>query len=63
MNNKKRKRLQEALDIIEDVVYEEQESLDNLPDGIRESEKADKMEEYIQYMDSAKDELEQILLD
>ncbi len=63
MNKQRRKKLEQAIEIITDAMMEEEEALNNLPEGIRESENADKMEENIGYMDSAKEELEQITLD
>ncbi len=63
MNRQRRKRLEQAIVIIEEVIYEEEESFNNLPEGISESEKADKMQEYIGFMESAKEELEQVTLD
>jgi hypothetical protein len=63
MNKQRRKKLEQAIEIIAGAMMEEEEALNNLPEGIRESGKADKMEEYIGYMDSAKEELEQITMD
>ena len=52
MNNTRRKQLQKAIElisdaysIIEEVRQDEQESFDNLPDGIQESERGQLMEE------------------
>lgn len=75
MNNPRRKELKRAWKLIEDamalleeskdaieaVMEEEQESFDNLPDGIQCSERGEQMEEYISYLEEIMDCLEEKL--
>ena len=65
MNDERRKEIELALDALsdartrlEDVMREEQDSLDNLPDGIRDSDRGEAMETSIAYMDDAIGEIE-----
>lgn len=74
MNKVRRKRLQEAFDlvakaqeILAEVREEERESLENLPDNFRYGERGEEMEAYIEmideaerYLDDAKSVIEQI---
>ena len=74
MNRSRRKRLQEAFDlvcqaqeILEEVKEGERESLENLPDNFRYGERGEEMEAYIEmideadgYLDDAKSVIEQI---
>lgn len=60
MNCNRRKQIETIIralrclnDDIEHVMDEEQESLDNLPESLQESEKAEKMSECIDYLDDA----------
>lgn len=60
MNKQRRKRLEEASkliakaqEIIEEVKDEEQEAHDNLPESIQYGEKGQQMEEYIDMLDEA----------
>ena len=62
--------LQYACQIIAEVGDEEEEAFDNLPESIQESERGEKMQEYIDTIDEAigaveevKDKLETILED
>ena len=54
---------QEILDLLQEVKDEEQESLDNLPEGLQESERGQLMQEYIDTMESADCELSYIDLE
>lgn len=74
MNKVRRKRLQEAFDlvakaqeILAEVREEERESIENLPDNFRYGERGEEMEAYIEmideadgYLDDAKSVIEQI---
>ena len=58
MNKERRNKLGKALDliaqaeqIIQDVMEEEQESMENLPDNFRYGERGDEMQNYIDMMD------------
>lgn len=46
-------RINEIVGILETARDEEQEALDNLPESIRESERGERMEEYIDALDNA----------
>ena len=74
MNRQRRKRLTEAfekvgeaMEILEDVVEEEKESYENLPDNFRDSDRGEEMQGYIEmleeaygYLDDANSVIEQI---
>ncbi len=58
MNRERRKKLGKAFDlvteaeqIIQDVMEEEQESMENLPDNFRYGDRGDEMQNYIDMMD------------
>ena len=60
MNKARRKAIAEVRDILESATSnlevirdEEQESFDNLPEGIQESERGEKMSECIEYLEEA----------
>lgn len=60
MNKARRKAIAEVRDILESAASnlevirdEEQESFDNLPEGIQESERGEKMSECIEYLEEA----------
>ena len=60
MNKARRKRLQEAFDLVSkaqeilaEVREEERESLENLPDNFRYGERGEEMEAYIEMIDEA----------
>ena len=65
MNKVRRQKLSEALEmigqaiaIIEECKEEEEDSFESLPDGIRDSEKGETMEQYIMDMEDAISEAE-----
>lgn len=67
MNDKQRRRLEEAAQsidaaraIVEDVQTEELDKLDNLPDGLRWSGRYDDMEETANNLGEIADELESV---
>ncbi len=74
MNKQRRKRLEnafdkvsEAMQILEEVKEEEQESYDNLPDNFRDGDRGEEMQNYIEmleeaynYLDDANSVIEQI---
>lgn len=64
MNNKKRDRLRKALsliseatDIVSDVLYEERDCLDNMPENLSSSERYEAMENAIDNLENAVDHL------
>lgn len=67
MNKPRRKELERALAmiaearaIIENCADEEQEAFDNMPEGLQESERGEKMEEAISAMVDAYETLEEV---
>ena len=65
MNRQRRKSIAEAIDkiteaigMLEAVKEEEQDALDNLPDGFRYGERGEEMEGYIEMLDEATGYLE-----
>ena len=68
MNKARRKILKDgvfyinkAMEIVENVKDEEQESLDSLPDGLVGSSRATEMEGYIDSLDEAYNSLEEVI--
>lgn len=60
MNANRRKEIQRAVDMLEEAKSilencrdEEQDALDNMPESLQESERGQKMEEYIDQLDNA----------
>lgn len=45
--------LEELKEQIECVQSEEEEAYDNMPEGLKESERGDQMQEYISYLEDA----------
>ena len=60
MNSKRRSRLQEGIDILDEVIVGEQEAFDNMPENIRDAEKGQAVEEGLDNMNEAKDLLDEI---
>ncbi|KAK9680648.1 hypothetical protein QE152_g38908 [Popillia japonica] len=63
--NERRKRLKEAIELIEratavveEIKDEEQEALENLPENLQESERADNMQECIDLLEEIQGDLE-----
>lgn len=68
MNAKRRKELEKVIALIEDAKSqleilkdEEQEAFDNMPESLQYSEKGEKMEEAINYLDDSSNELESVI--
>ena len=66
MNKERRKSIKKALRLIgqaaetlEDIRDEEEEAMENLPEGIRYGEKGEQMQEYIDSIDEAIQSLEE----
>lgn len=64
MNNQRRKRLKEVIDlinqansIIEEVKDEEEEALNNLPENLQDTERAESMQECIDQLEEIYDDL------
>ena len=67
MNKARRKELEKALelleqasDIIDSVKVDEEEAYENLPDGLRESERGETMQEALSSLEDALTDLENV---
>ena len=67
MNKERRKQLQEVInkiseahDLLDEILSDEQDAFDNMPEGLRSSERGETMEEGIYNMEEARDNLEDI---
>lgn len=49
--------LENVKGVLQDVLNEEQEAYDNLPDGLQESERGQQMQEYIETLEGVLDSL------
>lgn len=65
MNRKRRKKLEaafekisDAIEILDDAISEEQESLDNLPDNFKYGERGEEMQGYLEMLNEARDYLD-----
>ena len=65
MNERKRKKLtvvsgllDRALDIINAVAEDEQDSMDNIPENFQETDRFEKMENAVELLESAADQIE-----
>lgn len=65
MNKQGRKRLAEAAalleqakDIITEVREEEEEKLENMPESFRYGEKGEEMEQYVEYLNEAEEQVD-----
>lgn len=69
MNKERRDRLsdvitslEEAKDLLEDVKNDEQDAFDNLPVGLQCSERGSKMEDYIELMEDAGGQIDNVCM-
>ena len=65
MNRKRRKKLEaafekisDAIEILDDAISEERESLDNLPDNFKYGERGEEMQGYLEMLNEARDYLD-----
>ena len=68
MNAERRKKLKNVIDnlnaalsSIEEIKDEEQDSYDNLPEGIQDGERGDQMQENIDNLDTAYNDLDDVI--
>jgi hypothetical protein len=61
MNKQRRKKLAEICDELTDLIVEEQEAFDNMPESIQLSERGEAFEEAVQAMEAVIVEIEQII--
>lgn len=60
MNNERRSKIQEAIELLEEIKDAEQEAFDNMPESFQQGEKGEAMELAISGLDAAISELESI---
>lgn len=67
MNNTRRQRLKEAnkklaevIDVIEDVKYEEEDALDNMPENLQNSDRYEEIENNVDALGDIYDELQEL---
>ena len=53
--------LDEVYDIIDNVKTDEENAFDNLPDGLQQTERGEKMEDNIDYLDDVLDHIQNAL--
>ena len=65
MNSNRRKRLRALCSKLQDIIAEldllieeEQDAFDNMPESLQDSERGEQMQEYIDTMETAKDEID-----
>jgi t-SNARE complex subunit (syntaxin) len=61
MNKTRRKKIKKLLEDLEEVVAEEREAFENLPENIQLSDKGEEMEDDIISMDDAIEEIRQVI--
>lgn len=61
MNNARRKQIQQAIDLLDDVIIGEQDAYDNMPENLQDSDKGDTAQASIDELQDAKDILEKIV--
>ena len=61
MNNKQRTQLKKAKKIIEEVLYENECSFENLPEGLQYGSPGESIEEAIQWLEEAINALSEVI--
>ncbi len=61
MNKQRRTELQKIIDSLDNVMANEQDAYDNMPEGIQESERGEAMETGLDSLNEAKDILTEIV--
>ena len=61
MNLKRRTQLRKSIDLLDNVICDEQNAYDNMPENLQDSEKGEIMEEGIDNLNEARDILEEML--
>ncbi len=51
-------KISDAIEILDDAISEEQESLDNLPDNFKYGERGEEMQGYLEMLNEARDYLD-----
>lgn len=63
MNQGRRAKIQRIVDSLQEVIDEEQNAYDNMPENLRESDKGDKVSESLYELNEAKDILSEAVED
>ncbi len=63
MNEARRKRLRAIHTALEEILDEEQEAYDNMPESIQYTEQGEKMENYINAIEEAASNIEEVVED
>lgn len=63
MNKERRKKVERLFFELEELIEQEQEAFDNLPESIQSSQKGETFEENICAMETARDELAPVIED
>jgi len=61
MNKQRRAILQKIINSLDDVISQEQDAYDNMPEGIRESERGESTEQGLDNLNEAKDLIEETI--
>lgn len=61
MNNQRRTLLQKIVNKLEDILCDEQDAFDNMPENLQDAKKGDTVQENIDQLNEAKDILEEII--
>lgn len=61
MNDARRKKITQAIDLLREAAEEERGAFDNMPDSLRDAERGLKMEETADALDEAVSSLEDVL--
>lgn len=61
MNKQRRNKLQKVIDALDEVITDEQDAYDNMPENLQESEKGEATEDGLESLKDAKESLEEIL--
>lgn len=59
MNQKRRAQLQRVVGSLQEIINDEQDAYDNMPENIQDSDKGDKIAEGLDELNEAKDILEE----
>ncbi len=60
MNADRRKKLQKVITALDEVITDEQDAYDNMPENLQDSEKGESIEEGLDNLNEAKELLEEL---
>ncbi len=61
MNQERRNKIQKTIDLLDDVITDEQDAYDNMPENLQETTKGDAIQTALDELQDAKDILEEIV--